>query len=92
MAVKFIFSSSVSPNVKIFLHIFMCDNKFYVLQSSTILGQIDILHYTFANSANNTAIISAFNPIPPRIFRGSSGLGGGTKCPTPITFDCVIIS
>ena len=61
MAVKFIFSSSMSLKVKNSLHIFICDNKRYVLQWSTFLGQIDILYYTFANSANNTGIISTFN-------------------------------
>ena len=45
MVVKFFFFSiSISPNVKISLPIFICDNKFLSFIMSTVFSQIDILH------------------------------------------------
>ena len=64
IAVK-LFSISISSNVKISLPTFLCDNEFlcFVIFRFFLSNQHFILSYglIFANSANNTTIISTFN-------------------------------
>ena len=66
MAVKFIFLTSISPNIKIYLPIFKCDNKFFIMFYNKVLKcSLFLVKSIFCINPKKTGEKGQFDCLPP---------------------------